>query len=80
MTHRDENNIIIESAIRFSRGKRINKFSRVGVLGVRGWLIVEDKEPGKINIKIDGESIWLNVNMACRLDILQKRIKTLCQK
>lgn len=73
-------NMIIESAIRFARGKRINKFSRVGILGVRGWVIVEDKIPGRIKVELDGESVWLNVKMACRLDILQKRIKTLCQK
>lgn len=74
---RHQLNIITESAIVFARGKRINKFSRVGVVGVRGWLTVEDKAPGLALVTIENEKTWINVKYICRIDILHKRIRTL---
>lgn len=77
---RHQLNIHAESAITYARGKRINTHSRVGILGVRGWVEVQEKTHGKIKVIIDGAEVWLSVHMACRIDILNKRIKTLCLK
>ncbi len=71
---------IIISAFNFSRGKRIHTQMRVAVRGVRGWLIVHEKERGKVLLIIDGSLVWVHINNVARIDILKKRIKTLCQK